>query len=214
MSYKQMGSDLGELLESKQAAYGDVFSATPAIIGLLFPDGIPVLAYRDVLTVVRILDKIGRICTAAGRGDLGGEDPWRDIAGYAMLALGQREEQQQQDDLDTEAYLATNAPEPSDTVDDEVPEEKAPSSEKRWWTYVGFDHLGDVRQCTSAYPSSEAAERAVRGLLDLVLHEALLDCDDAAALHAAGYHAVLVGETLVTSADPADSVRLLRGAVP
>jgi indole-3-glycerol phosphate synthase len=38
--------------------------------------------------------------------------------------------------------------------------------------------------------------------------------DDAAALHAAGYDAVLVGETLVTSADPADSVRLLRGAVP
>jgi indole-3-glycerol phosphate synthase len=37
---------------------------------------------------------------------------------------------------------------------------------------------------------------------------------DAAALHAAGYHAVLVGETLVTSTDPADSVRLLRGAVP
>jgi indole-3-glycerol phosphate synthase len=37
--------------------------------------------------------------------------------------------------------------------------------------------------------------------------------DDAAALHAAGYHAVLVGETLVTSNDPADSVRLLRGAV-
>lgn len=38
--------------------------------------------------------------------------------------------------------------------------------------------------------------------------------DDAAALHAAGYHAVLVGETLVTSADPADSVRILRGQVP
>jgi indole-3-glycerol phosphate synthase len=38
--------------------------------------------------------------------------------------------------------------------------------------------------------------------------------DDAAALHAAGYHAVLVGETLVTSNDPADSVRLLRGDVP
>lgn len=38
--------------------------------------------------------------------------------------------------------------------------------------------------------------------------------DDAAALHAAGYHAVLVGETLVTSADPADSVRLLRGEIP
>ncbi len=38
--------------------------------------------------------------------------------------------------------------------------------------------------------------------------------DDAAALHAAGYAAVLVGETLVTSADPADAVRRLRGEVP
>lgn len=90
--YKQIGSDLGALLEEKQAAYGDVFSATPAIIGLLFPDGIPVLAYRDVLTIVRIVDKIGRICTAAGRGDPMGEDPWRDIAGYAMLMLGKRDD--------------------------------------------------------------------------------------------------------------------------
>ena len=38
--------------------------------------------------------------------------------------------------------------------------------------------------------------------------------DDAAALHDAGYHAVLVGETLVTAGDPAESVRLLRGALP
>jgi indole-3-glycerol phosphate synthase len=35
---------------------------------------------------------------------------------------------------------------------------------------------------------------------------------DAAALHDAGYHAVLVGETLVTSGDPAAEVARLRGA--
>lgn len=35
--------------------------------------------------------------------------------------------------------------------------------------------------------------------------------DDAAALHTAGYHAVLVGETLVTSDDPAATIRVLRG---
>ncbi len=35
--------------------------------------------------------------------------------------------------------------------------------------------------------------------------------DDAAALHAAGYHAVLVGEILVTSDDPAGCIRMLRG---
>jgi len=90
--YKTIGSDLGALIEEKQAAYGDVFSATPAIIGLLFPNGIPVAGYKDVLTIVRILDKIGRICTAAGKGDPMGEDPWRDIAGYAMLMLGKRVE--------------------------------------------------------------------------------------------------------------------------
>lgn len=35
---------------------------------------------------------------------------------------------------------------------------------------------------------------------------------DAAALHDAGYHAVLVGESLVTSANPSEAVRLLRSA--
>jgi indole-3-glycerol phosphate synthase len=46
----------------------------------------------------------------------------------------------------------------------------------------------------------KVAESGVRG------------ADDAAALHAAGYHAVLVGETLVTSDDPAATIGLLRGA--
>lgn len=36
--------------------------------------------------------------------------------------------------------------------------------------------------------------------------------DDARALHVAGYHAVLVGETLVTAADPAAAIRGLRTA--
>jgi indole-3-glycerol phosphate synthase len=45
----------------------------------------------------------------------------------------------------------------------------------------------------------KVAESGVRG------------AEDAAALHAAGYHAVLVGETLVTSGDPAATIGLLRG---
>jgi indole-3-glycerol phosphate synthase len=35
--------------------------------------------------------------------------------------------------------------------------------------------------------------------------------DDAASLHRAGYHAVLVGETLVTSGDPAHMIGVLQG---
>jgi indole-3-glycerol phosphate synthase len=45
----------------------------------------------------------------------------------------------------------------------------------------------------------KVAESGVRG------------AEDAAALYAAGYHAVLVGETLVTSGDPAATIGLLRG---
>lgn len=47
----------------------------------------------------------------------------------------------------------------------------------------------------------KVAESGVRG------------ADDAHALHAAGYHAVLVGETLVTSGDPEAEVRRLRGVL-
>lgn len=157
-NYKELGYELGALLEEKQRAYGNVFSATPAIIGLLFPDGIPVLAYRDLLTIVRILDKIGRICTAAGKGDPMGEDPWRDIAGYAMLALGKLEEKQWQDDLETEAYLDDPGPEPSDTVDDE------PEPEPEFTVRYGgercestFGIYDDLRSATNATFAVQAA---------------------------------------------------------
>ena len=46
-----------------------------------------------------------------------------------------------------------------------------------------------------------------------VAESGVRDRSDAAALHAAGYHALLVGETLVTADSPADEVRRLRGQV-
>jgi indole-3-glycerol phosphate synthase len=61
------------------------------------------------------------------------------------------------------------------------------------------DHARALRMA-SVIPAGvvRVAESGVRG------------ADDAAALHAAGYHAVLVGELLVTSADPAATIRALR----
>jgi indole-3-glycerol phosphate synthase len=60
-------------------------------------------------------------------------------------------------------------------------------------------------------------DRAVRmaGLMPdgvvKVAESGVRDADDAAALRDAGYHAVLVGESLVTAADPASAIRALRG---
>jgi indole-3-glycerol phosphate synthase len=63
------------------------------------------------------------------------------------------------------------------------------------------DHQRAVRMA-GAIPDDvvKVAESGVRG------------ADDARALHAAGYHAVLVGESLVTSSDPAAAVADLMGA--
>jgi indole-3-glycerol phosphate synthase len=44
-----------------------------------------------------------------------------------------------------------------------------------------------------------------------VAESGVRDGADAKALHDAGYHAVLVGETLVTAADPAGMMRELKG---
>lgn len=47
-----------------------------------------------------------------------------------------------------------------------------------------------------------------------VAESGISSAPDAARLHGAGYHAVLVGQSLVTSPDPAAAVRALRAAAP
>jgi hypothetical protein len=88
MSYKQLGEEIGALVETKQAAYGDSFGKSGAIMRILYPEGIPPQQMDDALTVVRVLDKLFRIATAR---DALGESPWRDVAGYALLSVARVE---------------------------------------------------------------------------------------------------------------------------
>lgn len=83
--YEVIGKDIGELVQRKQKAYGNSFGKAHRIILELYPDGVPPEAYEDLLTITRILDKLFRIAT---NNDPDGESPYRDIAGYAILALG------------------------------------------------------------------------------------------------------------------------------
>jgi hypothetical protein len=85
--YQRLAADVADLVTAKQAAYGDSFGVAPKILALLYPDGVRVEQYDDLLAVVRILDKLKRIATAK-QGD--GEDPWNDICGYSLLMLAQR----------------------------------------------------------------------------------------------------------------------------
>ena len=83
--YVTLGKEVGRLVMQKQKAYGDSFNKAGKVMSILYPDGVPLDALNDSLTVVRVIDKLFRIATDR---DALGESPWRDIAGYALLELG------------------------------------------------------------------------------------------------------------------------------
>lgn len=83
--FERIGTEVGKMVGEKNAAYGDSFARVDRIIRELYPDGIRPEQYRDVLGIVRVLDKLFRIAT---KKDAFGEDPWRDVAGYGVVAVG------------------------------------------------------------------------------------------------------------------------------
>ena len=87
--YEKIAKQIGTLLNEKQMSYGDAFGKMTEIFKILYPDGIKEHQYQDTLTIVRILDKIFRIANLPeDKKDRMGEEPYKDIAGYAILALG------------------------------------------------------------------------------------------------------------------------------
>jgi hypothetical protein len=81
--FLRVGAEIGELVASKNTAYGDSFAQSCRILEVLYPSGVRIEQYRDMLGVVRVIDKLFRIAT---RKDAFGESPWRDIAGYGVVA--------------------------------------------------------------------------------------------------------------------------------
>ena len=82
--YTELAEKIGKLVDEKNAAYGSSFDQAGDFLKLLYPDGIPVDSYTDMLCVVRIFDKLKRIAT---RKDAFGESPYGDIVGYGLLGL-------------------------------------------------------------------------------------------------------------------------------
>lgn len=82
-NFLKVATDLGNLLEEKNQAYGNAFVKSTEILNVLYPKGIKPEQYQDLGLIIRILDKLSRI---AKNNDPFGEDPFKDIAGYAILA--------------------------------------------------------------------------------------------------------------------------------
>lgn len=86
--FERLGHEIGCLVDEKQAAYGDSFGRSGAIIQTLYPNGVLPEQYDDLLAVVRIVDKLFRVAT---KKDAFGESPGRDIAGYGLLMAARHE---------------------------------------------------------------------------------------------------------------------------
>ena len=80
--YEQIAQDIGALVDRKNRAYGNSFRESGQVMRLLYKKGIKPEQCDQALVVVRILDQLFRI---ANDPTAFGEDPWMDIAGYALL---------------------------------------------------------------------------------------------------------------------------------
>jgi len=85
---RRIARELGDVVAEKNEAYGDAFNKAGEILRILYPDGIKPSKYDDMLTVVRVLDKLFRVAT---NRDALGESPFRDITGYGILATERTE---------------------------------------------------------------------------------------------------------------------------
>jgi hypothetical protein len=83
-SLEEIAREVALLVEDKQRQYGNSFGKSARILEVLYPEGVKVEDYQNLLTLTRILDKLFRIATNNGNDK---EDPWRDICGYSLLAL-------------------------------------------------------------------------------------------------------------------------------
>lgn len=89
--YIEIAKEVGQLVEEKNKAYGSAFQKSTAFLKLLYPNGIPIEKYPDVLLQVRIFDKLVRL---ANDSDYNNESPYIDISGYGLLGEEMRRQDQ------------------------------------------------------------------------------------------------------------------------
>lgn len=106
--------EIAKLVAEKNEAYGDSFSKADQFLQLLYPDGIRPDQYKDVLTIVRIFDKLMRIATSKNAF---GESPYRDINGYSLLAALEEDEEHDQEHTEVPEDLYTRPQNPKESME-------------------------------------------------------------------------------------------------
>jgi len=82
-TWAALGGEIARVVDMGNAAYGNSTEKSSKIMGILYPNGVQPEQLHDFRCMMSILDKLSRIATDK---DAFGESPWRDVAGYALLA--------------------------------------------------------------------------------------------------------------------------------
>lgn len=93
MTYAELGSKIGALVDVKNVQYGDSSRHTGEILKVLYPSGISPHQYADVLYIARVIDKLFRIATAH---DIDRGYHAQDIARYSLLKCKQHQDTTEQ----------------------------------------------------------------------------------------------------------------------
>lgn len=80
-NFLDIAEKLAIMTAVKNEKYGNSFNEAHEILKVLYPDGVKPEDYKNMLGIVRVLDKLFRL----SKGDQGDESAWRDIAGYGLL---------------------------------------------------------------------------------------------------------------------------------
>jgi len=155
-TYAELAAEIGELVERKNAAYGNSVEASGEFLALLYKEGLQPDQYAHALLLVRIFDKLKRIATDA---DALGESPYEDIAGYGIL--GAHMQWQQKEDRATWRGNANGPDAPSSAK--EQPGSIAPSTSAKTTTSASATIAPEPSPQPDGYsvePASAAAPTA------------------------------------------------------
>lgn len=154
--YKELAEQIGNLVDQKNAAYGSSFDQAGDFLRLLYPNGIPVDAYTDMLCVVRIFDKLKRIAT---RKDAFDESPYGDIVGYGLLGLYKDGGSKKVENTEPEPYTPT----PDDVR--QARAEQTKSFEEKRTDEQGYYKLNTVMQDRAKAEHEEQQKAKIKEMI-------------------------------------------------
>ena len=85
-TFLAIAHEVAATLEQKKIEYGDSFNSVEKLLFYLYPKGINPAQYPNLLSIIRISEKLFRLSHAPDT-----KDSFTDIAGYSILALLSKE---------------------------------------------------------------------------------------------------------------------------